>query len=923
MKTPTIKYIHIPIRISPLDIKELKVYVDRSRFKEGEQLFSEGKVSELKVDKGRGKAIVQDKNTYHINFQIHQHGSNVCCSCESFQDWELFCSHLVAAILSLNKENLADSHKNENSPSLLESPEQSSKTPLSLKKYLEKWLSIRILEKDLIGELRLHPSASDLFEVYYQKEEQALASFYLPLEYLPELLLESRNIQDLRLNKDLQKLRVLREKEVKAILEAKMNRQYHLELIASFEIQEDPPPAPPTRCKWEVLKKHRVGKNWVKWKNIFFPLTTIDPLLTPFFNGKKPLEYPSEEVPAFLLEQLPKLKAIEGFEPSSHLIETQIIRHAPLHLEVTSTGKGWFHLDPRYGTEKHSISLKHLLTPHSPENENYIKDGNRWYEIQKPLLRTLQKFFENHTALQEGKEIRFTELLQIAEKLENQLEGIKLGFSGERKILGFLEGIPGEVQEYPVPKTLKGKLRPYQIEGYRWLHQLFDWGLNGILADDMGLGKTHQALALLCALEPQRQKRSTLIICPTSVLHHWEQKIKAFAPSLSCRLYHNHERQTLFDEADRPSVVLTTYGLLGRDPHILEQEWFLVILDEAQKIKNPGTQVSKKARMLQCAHRIALTGTPIENRLEELWTIFDFLMPGYLGTLKEFHNRYEFNPNSQATKENKEQLLHKIRPFKVRRVKSQVLSDLPEKIEIKRYVDLTPEQVTLYKQVIQERAEDLRQKIQKARTSKEIPYMHIFGVLTKLKQICDHPHLLHVQGSSGKYDLLLEMLENYIEQDRKVVIFSHFVKMIDIFENHFRSQNIDFRTLTGSTRSRTSVIHEFQNDPKVKVFLCSLLAGGLGIDLTACDTVFHYDRWWNAAREDQATDRVHRIGQTRGVMVHKLITRGTLEEKIDLMISEKKNLANSIIEMDDGSHLAKFSRDQLLELLSLDENLEY
>lgn len=919
MKTPpTIKYIHIPLKIYPLALKEFKVYVDRSRFQEGQKLFSESRVFDLKLEKGRGKAFVkQGEQTFHIHFQLHQHGSNVCCSCEAFQDWELLCPHLVATILFLNQQEPVDG-ENKSSTKEQENPTAKQKT---LAKSIENWLSIKLPNTSLIGELRPSHLTEFPFEILFRREQQPLVTVHLPNEYVPELLRDQRSLADLLIHPNLEKYQVLRDKDIRPILEAKLTRNHQLQLFLYLEIAV--PSKGPIRCKWDLLKKNYLGKSWIQWRHYFLPVPIFPPALKPFFNGKKPLDYAAEMVPQFLLEELPALRELTEFESPPQIREAQVIRHAPLHFQLTSTNEnGWFYLDPRYGTEQHSISLQTLLHHATQKSQEiYIQQDNIWFEVQNPVYRSLSRYFQEkgiHFEKTFSKKYQIPELLQMAEEMGTQLDDVPLQFQGEDQALHFLEGKFDSTVHYPIPKSLKGGLRPYQIEGFRWLRQLFDWGLHGILADDMGLGKTHQALALLCSVELLRkeQKQPSLIICPTSVLPHWEAKIKAFAPELTMDVFHQNHRQNCFQQESPPSVVLTTYGLLARDPALLEPNWFVVILDEAQKIKNPSTQVSKKARQLKSRYRLALTGTPIENRLEELWTIFDFLMPGYLGSLKEFQTKYE---TATPQKESHQLLLNKIRPFKIRRVKSQVLSDLPEKIENKRYVDLTDIQIQLYKQVLRERGDELKKNIQRVRSNKEIPYLHIFSVLTRLKQICDHPRLLGEEGTSGKYEYLLEMLQDCFEQGKKIVIFSHFVKMIDIFEEHFTAQNISYRTLTGATRDRKNVIQEFQENPEIKVFLCSLLAGGLGIDLTACDTVFHYDRWWNAAREDQATDRVHRIGQTRGVMVHKLITRGTLEEKIDSLILEKKNLANSIIEMDDGSHLAKLSREQLLDLLTLEE----
>ncbi len=464
-----------------------------------------------------------------------------------------------------------------------------------------------------------------------------------------------------------------------------------------------------------------------------------------------------------------------------------------------------------------------------------------------------------------------------------------------------------------------GTLRPYQRAGYDWLWFLRENKLHGILADEMGLGKTHEALALLAAAYGNGAAGPSLVVCPTSVLDHWEEKIQTYAPGLKPLRHHGTGRAPLGAAGDLPPVVLTTYSLLGRDLEQLNAiEWEYAILDEAQKIKNPGTQMAQAARALRARHRLALTGTPIENRPSELWAIFDFLMPGYLGSAERFRERYEApivkngDPRASGT------LRRVIHPFKLRRLKQEVLSELPPKVEDVRFCHLSPQQAALYREVVASQGRRLVDDLR--RPGAKVDYLHIFAVLSRLKRICDHPALV-LEGDrgqhlrSGKFDLFVELMEEALDGDAKVVVFSQYLEMLDLMEAWLRGKGVGFSGLRGSTLRRGKAVQQFQEDPACCVFVGSLMAGGLGIDLTAASIVIHYDRWWNAAREDQATDRVHRIGQNRGVQVLKLVTRGTLEEKIDAMIRAKAAMMNTIVEKDDAV-LKSLTRDELIDLLT-------
>ncbi|HEU4888497.1 MAG TPA: DEAD/DEAH box helicase, partial [Thermoanaerobaculia bacterium] len=422
----------------------------------------------------------------------------------------------------------------------------------------------------------------------------------------------------------------------------------------------------------------------------------------------------------------------------------------------------------------------------------------------------------------------------------------------------------------------------YQQTGYQWLWLLQQNGFGGLLCDDMGLGKTHQAMALIAAFAKSAPGAEVMVVCPTSVIDHWRDKLARYIPGVP--------------------VTLTTYGLVRtRFEQFRGRRFDLLVLDEMQTIKNADTATHHALRGLEKRIAIGLTGTPIENHEGELKALLDFVVPGYLP--KHVDDRA--------------MLQRLVRPFVLRRTKAQVLTELPPKIVDKRFCELTSEQRTLYRRVIEARARPLRAKL---RAGETVSYVHIFAALNYLKQICNHPASagggFGGDVSSGKWELFLELLDECMSSGLKVVVFSQYLQMLGLIEDHLLRSDIGYASIKGSTHDRGAEVARFRDDPDCRVFTASLRAGGLGIDLTSASVVIHYDRWWNQAREDQATDRVHRLGQNKGVQVLKLITRNTIEEKIDELITRKGSLATDLIRPDDPSLVKTFSKDELDDLLS-------
>jgi SNF2 family DNA or RNA helicase len=473
----------------------------------------------------------------------------------------------------------------------------------------------------------------------------------------------------------------------------------------------------------------------------------------------------------------------------------------------------------------------------------------------------------------------------------------------------------------PVLKGLASSLRPYQKRGVEWLRFLFENVLGGLLCDDMGLGKTHQVMALMLALrEKERVTGPFLVACPTTVLSHWRNKILEHAPGLKAELFHGGQRD-LDEILTNGDVVITSYGILRNDIDQLENTPFaLAVFDEIQYIKNPHTKAYAAAQNLKAEVKLGLTGTPIENSLVELKALFDLTVPGYLGSDKEFQTRYIKSIELEPDGTSRGELSRLVSPFTLRRLKKTVLEQLPEKIEDIRTCTLSDDQTKLYRDAISSRGKGLMEVLKSG--EKPVPYMHVFALLTLLKQICNHPAMVdgrlddYERYQSGKWDLFKELLSESLDSGQKVVVYSQFVGMIRIIEKILHDWGVGFVTLTGASRKRGEIISRFNEDPNIRTYVGSLRAGGTGVDLIAASVVIHYDRWWNAAKEDQATDRVHRIGQKRGVQVFKLVTEGTLEEKISAIIEKKRELMESVVREDDPGLLKIFSREELINILS-------
>jgi len=500
-----------------------------------------------------------------------------------------------------------------------------------------------------------------------------------------------------------------------------------------------------------------------------------------------------------------------------------------------------------------------------------------------------------------------------------------------KELFGKLADV-GDIPSIAKPRSLKATLRDYQKKGFNWLVFIHHLGSGGILADDMGLGKTLQAIALIlwnrskakAAAKASKKKvngRPTLVIAPTSVVPNWQREIEKFAPGLKTLLWQGPNRFDHEDEIDDVDVMISSYALLRRDEELLESKNFrYVILDEAQHIKNPTSATARAAKRLKSDRRLALTGTPIENRLSEFWSIIDFVSPGLLGDLKTFEENVA-RPIDRGDQKTADKLRKTIQPFVLRRTKSEVAPELPAKIQQEIVVPLSDEQAKLYRQILREVRKSVYSEVEKKGVSKV--QIQVLAALTRLRQVACDPRLMKLERSnvewgpeeSGKLSALREIVAEAKSGGHRVLIFSQFVTMLHHIRDAMDEDGVSYEYLDGSTKERMQLVDRFNEDESKTAFLISLKAGGTGLNLTGADTVIHFDPWWNPAVEDQATDRAHRIGQTKVVSVYRLIAKGTVEEKILQLSAKKRSLMENVLSTE-GSPLKGLSKSDIDELFS-------
>ena len=641
--------------------------------------------------------------------------------------------------------------------------------------------------------------------------------------------------------------------------------------------------------------------------------------------------------PAFMRDALPSLRAAGWQVDFAGDFRHRLIEVEAWDADLVEGEGGWFHLDMGVIVEGQRLPLAPMLAA------LFRRDG-RWLDSAqlaqvaddelidlvtptnlrvrapawrlKPLAATLIDLFDGFPG---GNSLRLSRF--DAPRLSELNDSSRWQFRGQGDVLALADQLTAAqgIRHIDPPAGLGLELRQYQIEGLAWLQFLREQNLAGILADDMGLGKTAQTLAhLLLEKQAGRLDRPALIVLPTSLIFNWKNEAARFAPGLAILSLHGPERKSRFAEIAHSDVVLTTYPLLWRDAaELTRQPYHVLILDEAQTVKNARSQGAEVVRKIVARHRLCLTGTPLKNHLGELWSQFDFLLPGFLGSNQAFTRYWRTPIEKFGDTQRRDLLARRVRPFILRRKKEEVARELPAKTIIVRKVELVGGQRDLYETVRVAMDEKVREEI--ANKGFNRSQIVILDALLKLRQVCCDPRLVKARSAQkikerAKLDLLMTMLPEQVEEGRRILLFSQFTSMLDLIEKELKLAGLDYALLTGDSRDREQQVRRFQAG-EVPIFLISLRAGGVGLNLTAADTVIHYDPWWNPAAESQATDRAHRLGQDKPVFVYKLIVAGSIEEKILALQERKAELAERILSADRGVD-AKFGRDDIAALFA-------
>ena len=642
-------------------------------------------------------------------------------------------------------------------------------------------------------------------------------------------------------------------------------------------------------------------------------------------GGRIPDRYHSEvcidekDEQFFIQEELPNLR------PLIISLDQRLKMPKQLSLKVHNLGKAsegvssHWNVQLGYQSEFGEVDLKTIYEA-IKKRKSYLKTEAGLLHLDDPRFNWIKALQSGHFIDDTTLEVSSLEWMRLS-----VLETIKPPTPDEEDYESTMEYL-NQLSSLKCTDTmdlegLQSNLRPYQFLGAQWLWFLYTHGLSGLLCDEMGLGKTHQAMALLAACMNMKKTgtRKFIVVCPTSVIYHWEELLKKFLPKAKVLVFYGIQR-SLRGFTEKTDILLTSYGTLRSEKELLSEIAFdIAIYDELQIAKNAYSQTHKALKHLNADMKLGLTGTPIENRILELHSLFDVVLPNYLPSASLYKELFVVPIEKNQDKGQMKLLRNLIHNFVLRRKKSEVLDDLPEKTEEISYVVLSEDQKKMYKQAFKTRKELIFKDIKNK--SQPLPYMHIFALFNKLKQICDHPALAmkdvenYEKYQSGKWDLFVELLSEARESGQKLVVFSQYLGMLNIIEQYLKSQKIGYAQIRGSTRNRRDELIRFREDPECEVFMGSLQAAGVGIDLVSASVVIHYDRWWNPAKENQATDRVHRIGQSRGVQVFKLVTKGSIEEHIHRLIEKKLTLLRDVIGYDDQDQIKQLNREELIDIL--------
>lgn len=600
---------------------------------------------------------------------------------------------------------------------------------------------------------------------------------------------------------------------------------------------------------------------------------------------------PAETASPFLLNGLPSIIKEYQLLGTEKLHEYKVKPVAPkVHLALGS-GIDFLEGDADIVIDNEKFTLKQFFSQYQKQKYITLSDGNRAI-VEEGYFKKIERLLNKSKS--KGKvKISFFDLPEVEELLNAPLE--HEAFKRHREVFEGFNKLASQKMKF---SQVKADLREYQKEGVKWINYLYENNLGGCLADDMGLGKTLQTIAMLARIYPKTKKPS-LLVMPKSLLFNWQSEIRKFAPQLDVYTYYGTDRDMTL--ARKSHVILITYAIVRNDIETYRKEDFhYVILDESQNIKNVSAQITQAVLLLNAEHRLALSGTPIENNLTELYSLFRFLNPAMFGSLEDFNSQYTYPIQKNNDKEVMMALRKKIYPFMLRRLKKDVLKELPERIEQTLYVEMEPEQASFYEERRRYYYDQVKQSIA-AEGIKKSQFV-MFQALNELRRISSVPESLSDGNiKSPKLNILLDSLYDAVENGHKVVVFFNYIAGIELVGDRLNEYGIDFTCMTGSTHDRKGVVERFQNDPKCKVLLMTLKTGGVGLNLTSADTVFIFEPWWNKAAEEQAINRLHRFGQKSNVLSYSIITRGSIEEKICLLQQQKAELFEGLIGSDSSS----------------------
>jgi SNF2 family DNA or RNA helicase len=961
--------LRLPFRSKPLQISQLKGFLEAVRYEE--PLFVAGRrlFFSLKSFDEAGASLLQ---ILLDHARVQDAGQNERAQRIASIDPDIF-GGLLARMLEIGSRLAGPrgfKDLDEELPALpclylgtLETPLRYSQTPINMSftiEYIEPPAAKILLKPKLvIGEQSISTDDVILFEcgqpglihqdTYYRFQPHIKRTHLINLSTIREMTIPEplfgtfveNSLPELRRFSTVEGAEKL-ERFVTLPFTGNLNSRCHLsymdgELEAAlfFNYDGQEIPAALSQLNYENIKTF-VTDQGVLARNLVEERQIVEDLFQDFIFSPQTATYVAKtekKIVEFMTGTIPRNQQRVNFECPQNLLDQFIYDETTFVLALDAGDPmGFYSIDLKVNGALKGVKLE-LLWECVASKRSYIeldanksrqKDtGSRFSKILVLELEKLSKIVQlfdelGIKKLDDHKEQK--PLWNLATIDPEAFAGLPVDFKMSPQLLAIRAQMLGLSIPEPakVPKEVKADLRPYQEEGVHWLERLRHMYLNGILADDMGLGKTLQAIAAITQNQLKNKDAHTLIVCPTSLLYNWKEELNKFNPKLKATVIDGipgQRKKNLQKIADF-DVIITSYTLLQKDIEVYSQFPFsYAILDEAQHIKNRGTRNAKSVKMIQATHRLILTGTPIENSLDELWSLMDFLMPGFLSTYDRFLEKY-IRVQGQQQSENIEYLRKKVAPFILRRMKSDVLHDLPPVAEIVYHTQLSDTQAALYKSYAASARDELVKLVERDGFDKV--QIHVLATLTRLKQICCHPAIFAKEkaesGDSAKYEMLWELLQTLVEGGHKTVIFSQYTKMLQIMREDFEQRGIAFSYLDGSTKNRMDIVKEFNENEKIPVFLVSLKAGGTGLNITGADTVIHYDMWWNPAVEAQATDRVHRIGQKKSVSSYKLITLNTIEEKIVEMQRRKKGLVKKVVSCDDDA-IAKLTWEDVLEIL--------